>query len=112
MRPAMEFRIGFDDRDRERLHAYWDRILDSQRWTEGYFTEAFEERWSEQTGLAAVAFSSWSGAALAALEFFGVEGTTVLCPSNTFVATALATLKARARVEFVDCTRADLSLSL
>ena len=34
--------------------------------------------------------SGWAGGALAALEFAGVRGETVLCPSNTFMATPLA----------------------
>ena len=38
-------------------------------------------------------------------------GETVLCPSNTFMATPLAALHAGARVEFVDCNRDDLCLS-
>ena len=53
----------------------------------------------------------WTGAALAALEFAGVRGETVLCPSNTFMATPLAVLQAGARVEFVDCNRDDLCMS-
>ena len=44
-----------------------------------------------------VATSSWTGAALAALEFFELRGQTVLCPSNTFMATPLAIAGARAR---------------
>ncbi len=39
-------------------------------------------------------------------------GETVLCPSNTFMATPLAALHAGARVQFVDCNRHDLCLSL
>jgi perosamine synthetase len=41
-----------------------------------------------------------------------VRNKVVLCPSNTFMATPLVTLQAGARVEFVDCNRADLCLSL
>jgi dTDP-4-amino-4,6-dideoxygalactose transaminase len=58
-----------------------------------------------------VAFASWSGAALAALEFAGVRGETILCPSNTFMATPLLALRAGASVEFVDCNRDDLCMS-
>src|SRR5438445_589463 len=65
-------------------------------------------RWID---LPALALSGWAGGALAALEFAGVRGETVLCPSNTFAATALATLHAGARVEFVDCNRDDLCVS-
>ena len=49
---------------------------------------------------------NWAGAALAALEFLEVRGRTVLCPSNTFMATPLAIQAAGGRVEFVDCNRA------
>ena len=71
----------------------------------------FEAAWEECNGLPSVAFSSWAGGALAALEFAGVSGEVVLCPSNTFMATPLAALHAGARVEFVDCNRADLCMS-
>jgi dTDP-4-amino-4,6-dideoxygalactose transaminase len=61
--------------------------------------------------MGSVAFSSWAGAALAALDYFDVRGQTVLCPSNTFMATPLAAIKAGAHVEFVDCNRDDLCIS-
>ena len=106
------FAIGFDHRDRARLHELWDQIIETERWSEGPMTEAFEGAWRDWNGLDAVAFGSWTGAALAALEFAGVRGATVLCPSNTFMATPLAALHAGARVEFVDCNREDLCMSL
>jgi len=105
------FAIGFDHRDRARLHALWDQILDSERWSEGPMTAAFEEAWSGWNGLEAVAFNGWTGAALAALEWAGVHGETVLCPSNTFMATPLTILAAGGQVEFVDCNRDDLCMS-
>ena len=40
------FRIGFDPRDTDRVLGYWGEIIASQRWTEGPFTQRFEERWS------------------------------------------------------------------
>jgi perosamine synthetase len=105
------FAIGFDDRDRERVHALWDEVFESQRWTEGPLTERFEAAWAAWNGLDAVAFNGWAGAAMAALSFAGVRGETVLCPSNTFMATPLAALNAGAAVQFVDCNREDLCLS-
>src|SRR5437588_41301 len=72
----------------------------------------FEAAWEEWNGLPGAAFSSWAGGALATLEFAGVAGETVLCPSNTFMATPLSILKAGARVAFVDCNREDLCVSL
>ena len=55
--------------------------------------------------------SSWSGAALAALNYIGVAGETVLCPSNTYMATPNSVLAAGGRVCFVDCGRDDLCVS-
>jgi len=106
-----QFAIGFDRRDRERLHELWDEVIDSERWTEGRLTSAFEAAWRGSNGLESVAFGSWAGGAMAALEFAGVRGETVLCPSNTFIATPLSILKAGARPEFVDCNREDLCMS-
>jgi dTDP-4-amino-4,6-dideoxygalactose transaminase len=105
------FAVAFDDRDRDRLHQLWDRILDSERWTEGPIVAELETAWEAWNGLPAVCVSSWSAGALAALEYAGVRGETVLCPSNTFVATPLSILKAGGRVEFVDCNRDDLCMS-
>ncbi|HEX7626536.1 MAG TPA: DegT/DnrJ/EryC1/StrS family aminotransferase [Gaiellaceae bacterium] len=105
------FAIGFDHRDRALLHELWDRVLDSERWSEGELTTSFESAWATWNGLDAVAFNGWTGAALAALEWAGVRGETVLCPSNTFMATPLAALSAGANVEFVDCNRDDLCMS-
>lgn len=105
------FAIGFDHRDRARLHALWDEALDAERWSEGPLVLAFERAWGDSNGLPAVAYSTWSGAALAALKYAHVQGETVLCPSNTFIATPLTALAAGARVEFVDCNRHDLCMS-
>jgi perosamine synthetase len=105
------FAIGFDHRDRQRLHALIDEVLDSERWSEASMTERFESGWERWNGVPAAAMSSWAGGALAALDFAGVRGQTVLCPSNTFMATPLAALRAGASVEFVDCNREDLCLS-
>src|SRR3954451_885260 len=109
--PFSSFRIGFDERDRSRLHELWDEVITSQQWAEGGMTRRFEEAWGAWNGLGAVALSGWTGGALAALEFAGVRGETVLCPSNTFMATPFATMKAGGRVTFVDCNRSDLCMS-
>jgi dTDP-4-amino-4,6-dideoxygalactose transaminase len=107
----MQFSIGFDKNDLPKIHEYFDKIIESNRWTEGYFTELFEQKWAEYNGLDSAAFSSWSGAALTAMEFFNLRGKTVLCPSNTFMAVPLVIEKAGAHVQFVDCNRFDLCMS-
>src|SRR5919197_4196801 len=106
-----EFAIGFDQRDRERLHQLWDEVIDSQQWAHGVMTARFEAAWEAWNGAPAVAMSGWGGGALAALEFAGVGGRAVLCPSNTLMAAPLAILKAGGRPVFVDCNRDDLCMS-
>ena len=105
------FRIGFDQRDRARVHELWNEALDAEVWSEGPLTRGFEAAWATWNGLPAVAMNGWTGAALAALEYFDVRGRTVLCPSNTFMAAPLAIEAAGGRVQFVDCNRGDLCMS-
>ena len=105
------FKIGFDRRDLPNLHRLWDEVIASERWSEGAMTEGFERAWATHSGLGSIAFGSWTGGALAALDFAGVEGADVLCPSNTFMATPLAIRRAGGRPVFVDCNREDLCMS-
>jgi dTDP-4-amino-4,6-dideoxygalactose transaminase len=105
------FAIGFDERDRARVHELIDQVIDSGQWTEGQLTERLESSWAQWNQIPALAMSSWAGGALAALDFAQVQGETVLCPSNTFMATPLSAIKSGARVEFVDCNREDLCMS-
>jgi perosamine synthetase len=105
------FAIGFDHRDRQRLHDLIDEVLDSNRWAEADMNVRFEGAWEAWNQAPAVALGSWAGGALAALHFAGVAGETVLCPSNTFMATPLAAVRAGAEVQFVDCNRDDLCMS-
>ncbi|MBP7506971.1 MAG: DegT/DnrJ/EryC1/StrS family aminotransferase [Prolixibacteraceae bacterium] len=107
----MKFTIGFEKEDLKKLHNYWDEIVLTNQWTEGKFTKMFEEKWSEYNQLPSVSFSSWTGAAMAALDFFDVKGKTILCPSNTFMATPLSAIKAGAKIELVDCNKNDLCMS-
>jgi perosamine synthetase len=105
------FAIGFDRRDRTRLHALWDEVIDSEQWSHGEMTRRFETAWAAWNGAGAVASASWAGGALAALAYADVRGEAVLCPSNTFMATPLAILHAGGRPVFVDCNRDDLCAS-
>jgi perosamine synthetase len=105
------FAIGFDPRDRGRLHTLIDEVIDSGHWSEGEMTRRFEAAWTAYNGAEAMATNGWTGGALAALKFVQVQGETVLCPSNTFMATPLAAINAGASVQFVDCNREDLCMS-
>ena len=107
-----KFAIGFDPRDRARFHALIDEVLDSDHWSEGDVTRRFEAAWGRGTSCPRSPLSGWTGGALAALDFAQIgKGETVLCPSNTFMATPLAVLHVGANVEFVDCNREDLCMS-
>ncbi|MGH2843319.1 MAG: DegT/DnrJ/EryC1/StrS family aminotransferase, partial [Solirubrobacteraceae bacterium] len=105
------FAIGWDPRDRARLHQLIDEVLDSNRWAEAGMNARFEQAWEAWNGIPALALSGWAGGALAALAFAGVQGETVLCPSNTFMATPFAAIRSGAQVRFVDCNREDLCMS-
>lgn len=105
------FRIGFDVRDKKLIYEYWEEVFASQKWTEGKFTQVFEEKWGKWNDLPAVATSSWAGAAMACMEYFNLKGKKILCPTNTFMATPLSVVKAGAEVVFADCNRTDLCLS-
>ena len=48
MTPDFErFAIGFDERDRARVHELWDGIIDRGQWSEGECTRQFEQAWGE-----------------------------------------------------------------
>ena len=47
------FAIGFDRRDRVRLHELWDEVIDSEQWSEGEMTARFEAAWAAWNGAGA-----------------------------------------------------------
>ncbi|MEM0929142.1 MAG: aminotransferase class I/II-fold pyridoxal phosphate-dependent enzyme [Pseudomonadota bacterium] len=102
------FSIAFDPRDEEEVLKRWQEILRGQRWSFGPNTEEFEALWADATGLTSISFANWSGGALAALDFFGVAGERVLCPSNTFLATPRSVEHSGGEVVYYDCNRSDL----
>jgi dTDP-4-amino-4,6-dideoxygalactose transaminase len=89
----------------------WETIFDTNQWSEGIYTTEFEKTWTGWNDAQSLAFSGWTGAALAILDYIDVNGSNVLCPSNTFMATPLATVKSGGNVKFVDCNRNDLCMS-
>ena len=105
-----KFTIGFDHRDREEVHKRWDEIFDTQQWSEGKNTKEFESLWTRWNNLESLAFSSWAGGAMAALDYINVKNEVVLCPSNTFMATPLSVINSGGQVQFVDCRRKDLCM--
>ncbi|MEO9525936.1 DegT/DnrJ/EryC1/StrS family aminotransferase [Roseibium sp.] len=104
----LPFSVAFDGRDEEDLLNRWKKVLHSNRWSDGDQTREFEQLWGDVCGRDAIAFDNWSGGALAALDFIGVADETVLCPSNTFLATPRSAQKSGASVVYYDCNRTDL----
>jgi perosamine synthetase len=107
-RPPLPFSVAFDARDEDEVIALWRTVLRSNQWSHGANVEKFEQAWSDWNGMEAIAFDNWAGGALAALDFYDVRGKTVLCPSNTFLATPRSALKAGAHIAYYDCNREDL----
>ena len=42
----MRFKIGFENDDKKKLFKLWNEIIESNVWSEGKFTNMFEEKWS------------------------------------------------------------------
>jgi dTDP-4-amino-4,6-dideoxygalactose transaminase len=66
--------------------------------------ERFEDKYSRYVGTNyAVATNSGTSAIELILRAVGVEGTEVIIPSNTFIATAISVLNAGGEIVFADC---------
>ena len=106
-------RIPFTEEDREFIHRGLDEILDSGYLTMGRFTRQFEQQFSEFTGAAyAVAVSNGTAALEVTLHALGIEGQSVIVPTNTFLATAFAVIHSGNRVIFVDSDPGTLCLDV
>ena len=103
--------IPFGAEDKRDYFAHVDRILSSNRLTEGPTVEALEDAFSELTGLHSAALSSGGASLSAILEFIDVRGKNVAMPANTFWATAQAVRLAGGIPVYLDCNRHDLCLS-
>ena len=105
--------IPFDGADREFLHGGLEEILDSGFLTLGKWTRQFEEMFATFTGARhCVSVNSGTAALEVILRALGVEGGSVIVPTNTFLATALAAVHAGNRVIFADSDRKTLSLDV
>lgn len=105
-------RVPFDAEDKKFLTEGLLEILASGGLTMGKHTKAFEEESARAFGVPyAVATSNCTTALEIILRAVGVEGGTVVVPTNTFIATAFAAVHAGARVVFADCDPKTLCLS-
>jgi dTDP-4-amino-4,6-dideoxygalactose transaminase len=96
-------RIPFSEEDREVLHRGWEQVLDSGFLTLGNFTSRFEELFREFTGARyAVAVNSGTAALEVSIRALNIEGKSIIVPTNTFLASALAVAHAGNQVIFAD----------
>lgn len=106
-------RIPFSADDREFIHDGIDDILDSGYLSQGDWTDTFEQEYAEFTGMEeAVACSNGTTALELILRGLDVEDSSVIVPTNTFLATAFAVLHSGNRVVFADSDPATLALDV
>ncbi len=86
-------------------------VLESGYLTMGAKVARFEKMFAEFVGTRyAVATNSGSSSLEIILRAMGVEGKTVIVPSNTFMASPVSVIHAGGRVIFADCQRDNLQL--
>ena len=96
-------KIPYEPDDQAFLEAGLRQILDSGFLTQGRFMTEFEESFARSVGARyAVATNSATSALEVILRGLGIEGGSVIVPTNTFLATALAVMHAGNRVIFAD----------
>jgi dTDP-4-amino-4,6-dideoxygalactose transaminase len=106
-------RIPFSDESTRFIHEGIDQILASGYLTQGPQTARWEQMFAEFTGAKhAVACSNGTAALELILRGLGIEGRSVIVPTNTFLATALAAMHAGNRVVFADSDPETLALDL
>ena len=95
-------KIHFPESDRAEILAKIGETLETGQLTMGKHGRAFEEAFAELCGTQhAVAVNSGTSAIEIPMRVHGVEGRTVLVPTNTFFATVLAVTHAGGKVRFV-----------
>ena len=106
-------RVPFDDDSARFIHDGIDQILASGHLTQGGQTARWEEMFAEFTGARhAIACANGTAALELILRGLGIEGRSVIAPTNTFLATALAVMHAGNRVVFADSEQDSLALDV
>jgi len=96
-------RICFPEEDRVELLKKIDGILASGQLTLGKYTKEFEEKFAQYVGTRyAVAVNSGTSAIEIILRALDIGGSSVVVPTNTFIASAAAVVHAGGKVIFAD----------
>jgi dTDP-4-amino-4,6-dideoxygalactose transaminase len=90
---------------RDEIEAGWSKVLDTAAFIMGVEVDEFEQRFAAYCGAGyCVGVGNGTDAIELALRAVGIgPGDEVIVPANTFMATALAPLRAGASVRLVDC---------
>ena len=105
-------RIPFDESDREFIHRHIENVLNSGMLTSGTYTRQFEEAFGEFCDIGnVVACANGTAAIELILRALGLRNKSIVIPTNTFMATALAVLNTGNRVIFADSDPATLCLT-
>lgn len=98
-------RVYFPEEDRKELLKQIDGILESGQLTLGKYTREFEQRFAGYAGTKyALAVNSGTGALEIILRALDIAGSSVIVPTNTFMATPASVIHAGGKVVFADAT--------
>jgi len=104
-------RLPFSSEDSQVIAVNVSSVISSGILTQGKFTQEFEQRFAKFCGVKhAIAVNSCTAGLEVILRGLEIEGKSVIVPTNTFMATALAVVHSGNRVVFADCEPATLAL--
>ena len=106
------FQLPFTDEEIAEVQEGIAKVLRSNVLTKGSVAEQFEQEWARYCGTKyAVACSAGTAALEMIYRAIGVEGKSVIIPSNTFVGTAVGIIRAGGKIILADCEKETLQLS-
>ena len=112
MRQVPIIRIPFSEEDVQTIQDDIGQVLNSGMLTLGAYTRRFEKQFKEFTGAEHVlAVSNGTSALEVIIRGLGIEGKSIIVPTNTFLASALAVAHAGNRVIFADSDPETFSLN-
>lgn len=98
-------KICFPEEDRGKILKQVDEILESGQLTLGKYNKEFEQKFAEYVGVKyAIAVNSGTSALEIPLRVLGIQGSSVIVPTNTFFATPASVIHAGGKVIFADIT--------
>jgi len=106
-------RLPYEDQDHSFLEEGMRTILGSGFLTDAAYVRQFEQMFAESVGSQyAMAVNSATAGLEVIIRALGIEGGSVIVPTNTFLATALAAMHAGNRVIFADSDPETLCLDI